>query len=115
MARSTESAIEVIEVMDMDPRLSRLNLTMRLACLTVAAAFCAGWAVDGQSTSVQVPAPAARLPQTAALDWPEEDLSARMMDGAHRFVERQIVETRARSGRFWKYDSSSATAWNASV
>lgn len=62
-----------------------------------------------------LPAPASQLPQTAALDWPEEDLSGRMMDGAHRFVERQIVETQARSGRFWKYDRSSAAAWSASI
>lgn len=88
---------------------------IRLACLTLAAAFCVGWGVAGNSSSVQFPAPAGPLPQTAALDWPEEDLSARMMDGAHRFVERHIVETQARSGRFWKYDRSSAAAWNASV
>jgi len=84
---------------------------MRLACLTLAAAFCAGWAVE----SAQRPPTDGPFPQTAALDWPEEDLSGRMMDGAHRFVERHIVETQARSGRFWKYDPSSAAAWNASV
>jgi dienelactone hydrolase len=88
---------------------------MRLTCLTVAAAFCAGWVIDGRSRSGQVPAPPAPLSQTAALDWPDQDLSARMMDGAHRFVERQIVETRTRSARFWKYDPSSPAAWNASV
>jgi dienelactone hydrolase len=32
------------------------------------------------------------LPNTAALDWPEEDLSERLMDGAHEFVERKINE-----------------------
>jgi dienelactone hydrolase len=88
---------------------------MRLACLTLAAAFCVGWGVAGNSSSGQFAAPAGPLPQTAALDWPDEDLSGRMMDGAHRFVERQIVETQARSGRFWKYDPSSAAAWSASV
>lgn len=92
-----------------------LNLATRLACLTLAAALCAGWRVDGHTALLQLPAPASPLPQTAALDWPEEDLSARMMDGAHRFVERQIADTRARSGRFWKYDPSSAAAWTASV
>jgi dienelactone hydrolase len=99
----------------MDRRLSRLNRPSRLACLTMLVALCAGWIAGGHSTPAQVPAPAAPLAQTAALDWPEEDLSARMMDGAHRFVERQIGETRARSGRFWKYDRSSAAAWNTSV
>jgi len=67
------------------------------------------------SSSVQVAAQSGPLPQTAALDWPEEDLSARMMDGAHRFIERQIVEMQARSRRFWKYDRSSAVAWNAAI
>jgi dienelactone hydrolase len=37
------------------------------------------------------------------------------MDGAHRFVERQIAGTQARSDRFWKYDRSSPAAWNASL
>jgi dienelactone hydrolase len=55
------------------------------------------------------------LPETGALDWPEEDLSGRMMDGAHRFVERQIADTQARSRRFWNYDPSSAAAWTASL
>ena len=37
------------------------------------------------------------------------------MDGAHRFVERQIADTQARVGRFWKYDRSSSAAWNAAL
>jgi dienelactone hydrolase len=41
------------------------------------------------------------LPGTAPLDWPEEDLSGRMMDGAHRFVERQITQARENRQRFW--------------
>jgi dienelactone hydrolase len=51
------------------------------------------------------------LPGTTALDWPEEDLSGRLMDGAHRFVERQIDEMQARVPRFWKYDAASSSAW----
>ncbi len=38
-----------------------------------------------------------------------------MMDGAHRFVERQIDDVQARKARFWTYDRSSAAAWDASV
>ena len=34
-------------------------------------------------------APVDPLPQTAALDWPEEDLSGRLMDGAHRLTFRK--------------------------
>ena len=88
---------------------------MRLASLTLAATFGLVWALAGQSSSAQAPPPAVTLPQTAILDWPEEDLSGRMMDGAHRFVERHISDTQARASRFWKYDASSPSAWNASI
>ena len=91
------------------------DLTMRLTRFTLAAALCLPPVFIGISSSVQLPPSRGPLPQTAVLDWPEEDLSARMMDGAHRFVERQIVEAQGRAGRFWKYDRSSAAAWNASV
>src|ERR1044071_4645579 len=47
------------------------------------------------------------LPETKALDWPEEDLSGRMMNGAHRFVENQIAEAKVNRGQFWKYDGIS--------
>src|SRR5437016_7918593 len=47
-------------------------------------------------------APAAdTLPNTASLDWPEEDLSGRMMDGAHRFVEQQITQAREKRQKYW--------------
>jgi dienelactone hydrolase len=88
---------------------------MRLVSVALAAACYLGCAAAGVAPTAQLPPPAASLPQTAALDWPEEDLSARMMDGAHRFVERQIAETMKRSERFWTYDASSAAAWEASV
>lgn len=66
------------------------------------------------SSAPQAP-PGDPLPGTAVLEWPEADLSGRMMDGAHRFVERQIDEVQARSARLWTYDSSSSSAWNAAV
>ena len=47
------------------------------------------------------------LPDTKPLEWPEEDLSARLMDGAHRFIDGQIRVSCARRSRFWKYDASS--------
>ena len=70
--------------------------------------------VATRTANSQIPA-VQPLPQTAALEWPEDDLSGRMMDGAHRFVEHQIAETQARSAGFWKYDRSSPAAWNASL
>src|SRR5687768_12733941 len=55
------------------------------------------------------------LPQTKALDWPEEDISSRMMDGAHRFAERQVAAAKEQRARFWKYDNTSAESWERSV
>src|SRR5262245_34173694 len=55
------------------------------------------------------------LPGTKALDWPEDDLSGRMMDGAHRFVEGQIANAKTQRGRFWKYDSTSAETWEKAI
>ncbi len=55
------------------------------------------------------------LPDTKPLLWPEADLSSRMMDGAHRFIERQIAESVAKRSRFWSRDFSSATAYEQSV
>jgi hypothetical protein len=62
------------------------------------------------SSSASPAAPPESLPGTVPLNWPEEDLSGRMMDGAHRFVEQQIEEALARRKRFWKYDPSSPAA-----
>jgi dienelactone hydrolase len=70
--------------------------------------------IGTHATNSQSPA-AQPLAHTTALDWPEEDLSFRLMDGAHRFVERQIAEMQARSDRFWTYDRSSPAAWDASL
>jgi dienelactone hydrolase len=73
-----------------------------LALMTVTAAATAG------------PAGAA-VPGTAALTWPEEDLSARMMDGAHTFVARKIAEAQAERGSRWERDFSSFAAYERSV
>src|SRR5436190_16542439 len=45
------------------------------------------------------------LPGTAPLDWPEEDLSGRMMDGAHRFVEGQIADAIRKRHEVWKQNT----------
>jgi dienelactone hydrolase len=51
------------------------------------------------------------LRNTAPLDWPEEDLSGRMMDGAHRFVEAQIAQARENRLRYWKFDAARSATW----
>jgi len=57
-------------------------------------------------TSVHADAAVSPLPGTRPLEWQQEDLSERLMDGAHLFIERQIQQSRARRARFWKHDSS---------
>src|SRR5438132_7161870 len=59
-------------------------------------------------------APAEKLPGTELLGW-EGDLSERMMDGAHKFVERKIAESVASRERYWKRDLSSRAAYEKSV
>ena len=55
------------------------------------------------------------LPQTKPLDWEESDLSSRLMDGAHRFIEREIAESVAKRSRFWTRDLTSPAAYASSV
>jgi len=47
------------------------------------------------------------LPQTKPLEWEETDLSSRLMDGAHRFIERKIEESVAKRSQLWSRDFSS--------
>jgi hypothetical protein len=54
------------------------------------------------------------LPGTQPLTW-QDDLSVRMMDGAHRFVERRISDTLESRQRHWKRDFSSPQAYEQSV
>ena len=54
------------------------------------------------------------LPGTQPLDW-QGDLSARMMDGAHKFVERKIAESLVTRQRYWKRNLSSPAAYETSV
>src|SRR5436189_6243196 len=55
------------------------------------------------------------LPQTKPLEWPEADLSGRLMDGAHQFVERKIAESISKRGSFWARDFASPDAYVKSV
>lgn len=65
--------------------------------------------------SSPIEAAASALPGTQSLEWPEEDLSTRLMEGAHRFIDKQIQEAHIRRSRFWKYDTSSYQAYETSV
>ena len=57
---------------------------------------------------------AENLPGAGLLTW-EGDLSERMMDGAHRFVERKIAESASARARHWKRDLTSRAACEQSV
>ncbi len=54
------------------------------------------------------------LPGTVLLSG-NEDFADRMMDGAHRFVERQIEESVQKRQQYWRRDFSSRQAYEASV
>ncbi|MCC6858690.1 MAG: dienelactone hydrolase family protein [Bryobacterales bacterium] len=55
-----------------------------------------------------------RLPGTSLLDW-QGELDLRMMEGAHRFVERKIAESVETRQRHWKRDLSSREAYESSI
>ncbi len=67
-------------------------------------------AADPQSAPL-APAP---LPDTKLLDW-TDDLSVRIVDEAHRFLDRKTAESVASRGRLWKRDSSSPEAYEKSI
>ncbi|MFH1268835.1 MAG: dienelactone hydrolase family protein, partial [Planctomycetota bacterium] len=54
------------------------------------------------------------LPNTKPLTW-EGDLSERMMDGLHRYIERKIAESVERRSEYWRRDFSSAEAYEQSI
>jgi dienelactone hydrolase len=54
------------------------------------------------------------LPGTEPLAW-EDDLSARMLDGAHRFIDRKIAESVELRPRHWRRDLSSPEAYEKSI
>src|SRR5438094_8697457 len=55
-----------------------------------------------------------RLPNTEPLTW-QGDLSEKMMDGLHRYIERQIEGSVAIRLKYWKRDVSSPAAYDKSV
>jgi hypothetical protein len=58
--------------------------------------------------------PVPTLPGTQLLSW-QGDLSERMMDGAHQYVERQIAESVKARQQYWSRDLSSSAAYEKSV
>jgi len=53
-----------------------------------------------------------KLPGTGVLKWPEDELPDRLMDGAHRFVERKIADASKTRKQYWpgKHDTADKQA-----
>jgi dienelactone hydrolase len=70
-------------------------------------------ALNVAALATEVPAAPGVLPGTHALDWPEREHAAmadRLMDGAHRLVDRRIAEAAARRGRHWRHETTRGPA-----
>lgn len=80
-------------------QVARICLTAALVALPAAAESAEPGALSG----------------TQPLDWPEEDLSERLMDGAHQFVERQIAAAARERRRYWQIDATSLAAYEVSI
>ncbi len=65
-------------------------------------------------SSFAAPAEIQTLPGTTPLTWTEE-LSSKMMDGAHRYVGRKIEESLRTRHKHWSRDPSSREAYEKSV
>lgn len=59
-------------------------------------------------------APQEQLPETKPLTW-QGDLSARMLDGCHRYIDRKIAASIETRQQFWQRDASSREAYERSV
>ena len=67
------------------------------------------------SLAAAVPPRGAQLAETPAVEWPEADLSTRLMEGAHIFAERKIAESVDQRAAWWARDFSSPEAYAKSV
>lgn len=77
---------------------------MRLPCCFVVLILCAPVLAE----------PAETLPETRPLT-EEGDLSKKMLDGAHRFIERKIDESIEKRAKLWKRDFTSIDAYEKSI
>ena len=73
----------------------------------------AAWAAQDLLRAATVPT-GHTLPGSQPLTW-EGDLSEKMMDGAHRYVERKIAESIESRQKYWRRDLSSRAAYERSV
>jgi dienelactone hydrolase len=77
--------------------------------LLVAALLGSSWNVLGAE-----PAKPESLPGTMVLDW-SDDIAVRVVDEAHRFLDRKTAESIAGRQKYWKRDFSSPEAYAKSV
>ncbi len=55
------------------------------------------------------------LSGSSPLDWKDEDISIRMMDSAHRFVEKKITESVKTRWQTWRQDSTNDSEFAKSI
>ena len=79
------------------------GVVMLVVSLTFVLVFLAGRTLGGEV-----------LPGTQPLDW-TDDLSVRIVDEAHRFLDRKLDESIAARERFWNRDFSSQEAYEKSI
>lgn len=76
---------------------------------------CALWCGAASFSFGSLTARSQQLPGTAPIAWPEEDLSKRLMEGAHQFVHRRIDDAEVKRAARWQRDFSSLDAYVASI
>jgi len=81
----------------------------RLAVLSVLLPVCI-WGGNARAADAEVQT----LPATRPLTW-TGDLSARIVEGAGRFLDRKLAESVAKRKRYWRPDTSSAVAYEKSI
>ena len=81
-----------------------------MGCVLVASLLSALHAQDSTLSTEQE-----SLPGTARLEWAERELPDRLMNGAHQFVERKIVESLVPRARKWARDFSTDQEYTRSV
>jgi dienelactone hydrolase len=72
---------------------------MSILCRSLLAVLCVPTFASGSDTE---------LPGTGVIKWSEDELPDRLMDGAHRFVERKIADAAKSRQRYWPKDDDDA-------
>jgi dienelactone hydrolase len=92
----------------------RITLSFIAVSLIIGKVQSVSFAAIGDTSIISFSKMPEVLPKTNPLTW-EGDLSAKMMDGAHRFVEKKIDESIINRSKLWDRNFSSKEAYELSV